>query len=202
MFLLSESIGRSVLSNGGAQASSAHHGGQRSGGLERRPRGDLLRDVEAEHVLQGQADGEGAEPAEGAQRRDEDRDDRPGRHNRLQMHAVEAQERGQLRLPTGRVQVADEAGRVGRALPAIRRPRHLGLPLHIRVHAEEDAHEGRGEARAHDHHPALSQLRQVRGQPARGEQVAAGDQVPGRQRAGAQESDEPQPRQLGDAGRG
>lgn len=189
----------SVLSDGGAQASTAHHGGQRAS-LERRPRGDFLRDVEAKHVLQGETDGERPESAEGAQRRREDRDDRPGRHNRLQMHAVEAQERGQLRLRTGRVQVADEAGGIGRTLSAIRRAGHVGLPLHIRVHAEEDADEGH-EARAHDHHPALSQLRQVRGQPARGEQVAAGDQVPGRQRAGAEESDESQPWEPGDAGR-
>lgn len=118
------------------------------------------------------------------------------------MHAVEATERGELRLPTGRVQVADEAGGVGRArVPAVRRARHVGVPVHIRVHAEEDAH-GRDETRAHNHHPALPQLRQVRGQPARGEQVAAGDQVPGRQRAGAQEPDEPQPRQPGDPRRG
>jgi len=119
------------------------------------------------------------------------------------MHALEAQERRKLRLPTGRVQVPAQARRVRRdSSVAVRRARHLGLPVHIRLHAQEDAHEGRDETRTDDHHPALPQLRQVRGQFSRGEQVAAGDQVSGRQRAGAQEPDESQPRESGDADRG
>lgn len=148
------------MSNGREQASPANDGRQRPGELERRPRGDLLRDVEEKHVLQSPADGEGPEPAQGAQRHRQDRDDRSRRHNRMQVHALEAQERGKLRLPTGRVQVSTQADRIRRDSPAatVRRERHLGLSLHIRVHAEKDADEGRDETRTHDHHSALPQF--------------------------------------------
>lgn len=104
------------------------------------------------------------------------------------MHALEAKERGQLRLSSRSIQESAPTGGVDGTADANRRVRQLGLPLHLRLHPEEieGREQGSPKTRENDRDSEVSQLRPLRGQPEGGQQMETGHKVPTSQGAGAQ----------------